>query len=284
MMISKTVGKNKIRRDKFDIVSNIIVLFFAICSFFPLYWMFSNALKNSGSITSMPPEWIPLNPTLNNYIELLSSKSVLLWSFNSIVISAVTTLLVVFISSLAAYSFSKLDFYGNHIIFIIFISTLMIPKDVYIIPLYKIMQNFDLINTRLGAILPNVALPFGVFILKQFLDTIPNEMRESAKIDGCSEWKIFFRVVMPMAKPGLGALFILVFVRVWNDYLWQLIILSKDTLKTLQLGIASLQTETVPNLAFKITGASLAAIPMIIVFISFQGYFTKGITIGAIKQ
>jgi multiple sugar transport system permease protein len=246
--------------------------------------MFTNALKDNNSITSMPPEWIPHKPTFSNYLELLQSKSIMTWSFNSIVISAVTTILVVMVSSLAAYSFSKLKFFGGDIIFIIFVSTLMIPKDVYIIPLFKMMQGFHLINTRLGVILPNVALPFGVFILRQFMDTIPDELRESAKIDGAGEWRIFLRIILPMAKPGLGALFILMFVKVWNDYLWQLIMLSKDKLKTLQLGIASLQTETMPNLAFKITGASLAAIPMIIVFICFQGYFTQGITLGAIKE
>ena len=240
--------------------------------------------KDSNSITQMPPEWIPLHPTLENYFGLATSKSLLLWAVNSIVISAVTTALVVVISSLAAYSFSKLKFYGSKVIFVVFISTLMIPKDVYIIPLFKIMQSFSLINTRIGTILPNVALPFGVFILKQFLDTLPDELRESAKIDGCSEWRIFLRIIMPMARAGLGALFILEFVRVWNDYLWQLIMLSKENLKTLQLGIAALQTELMPNMAFKITGATLAAIPMITVFLCFQSYFTRGITLGAVKE
>ncbi|HEY5584745.1 MAG TPA: carbohydrate ABC transporter permease [Ruminiclostridium sp.] len=284
MKINMALKSQKIKRDKLDIVSNIVVLFFALINIFPLYWMFSNSLKSSNSITRMPPEWIPQHPSFDNYVQLLSSQNVISWAFNSVFISVLTTVLVVFISSLAAYAFAKLDFYGNKVIFVIFISTLMIPKDVYIIPLFKIMQNFNLINTRLGVIIPNVALPFGVFILKQFFDSLPNALRESAKIDGASEWTVYLRIIIPMAKAGIGALFILVFVRMWNDYLWQLIMLSKDSLKTLQLGIASLQTENVPNLAFKITGASLAAIPMIIVFLCFQSYFTRGITLGAVKE
>ena len=274
----------RINKSKFDIVSNVIVFLFAVVSLFPLFWMFTNALKDSVSITSMPPEWIPLHPTFANYAGLFGAKSILLWTVNSIIIAAVSTILVVIVSSLGAYSFSKLRFFGRQAIFVIFISTLMIPKDVYIVPLFKLMQGFHLINARTGAILPNVALPFGVFLLKQFLDTIPNELRESAKIDGGSELRIYLSIVMPVAKAGLGALTILQFVSVWNDYLWQLVILSKDNLRTLQIGIASLQTETMPNLAFKITGASLAAIPMLIVFILFQRYFTKGITLGAIKE
>jgi multiple sugar transport system permease protein len=284
MKAGKIQSDNRITRSTFDIVSNVIVFFFAIVSLFPLFWMFTNALKDSVSITSMPPEWIPLHPTLANYAGLFTSKSIVTWTVNSIIISAVSTVLVVMVSSLGAYSFSKLRFFGRQVIFVIFISTLMIPKDVYIVPLFKLMQGFHLINTRVGAFLPNVALPFGVFLLKQFLDTIPNELRESAKIDGCGEFRVFLSIVMPMAKAGLGALTILQFVSVWNDYLWQLVMLSKDSLRTLQIGIASLQTETMPNLAFKVAGASLAAIPMLIVFIAFQGYFTKGITLGAIKE
>jgi multiple sugar transport system permease protein len=280
----KLESANRIRKSSFDIISNVIVFIFAVVSLFPLYWMFTNALKDSVSITSMPPEWIPMHPTLTNYIQLFAAKSIISWAFNSIVIAAVSTCLVVMVSSLGAYSFSKLRFFGRKVIFAIFISTLMIPKDVYIVPLFKVMQTFQLINTTAGAILPNVALPFGVFLLKQFLDTIPNELRESAKMDGCSEFRTFLQIVMPMARAGLGALFILQFVSVWNDYLWQLVMLSKDNLKTLQIGVASMQTETMPNLAFKVAGASLAAIPMLLVFSAFQGYFTKGITLGGIKE
>jgi multiple sugar transport system permease protein len=284
MRAERRRSSSRIKKSRFDIVSNIIVFFFAIVSLFPLYWMFSNALKDSISITSMPPEWIPLRPSLTNYVQLFASKNIVMWGVNSLIIAAISTTLVVLVSSLSAYSFSKLRFYGRQVIFVIFISTLMIPKDVYIVPLFKVMQAFHLINTRVGALLPNVALPFGVFLLKQFLDTIPDDLRESAKMDGCSEFRVYLRIVMPMAKAGLGALTILQFVSTWNDYLWQLVMLSKDSLRTLQIGIASMQTETMPNLAFKTAGASLAAIPMLVVFILFQRAFTKGITLGALKE
>lgn len=272
------------KTDKYNLVSNILVLVFALISLFPVYWMFSSALKSSESITAMPPEWIPKNPSFANYIQLFHSQHILIWVYNSLFIGLVTTFLVVFISSLAAYSFAKIRFFGSQVIFAVLISTLMIPKDVYTVPLFRIMQNFNMVGTQMGVILPNVALPFGVFILKQFMDTIPDAMRESAKIDGASEWRIYLKIFMPMASPGLGALFILEFARVWNDYLWQLVMLSNDAAKTLQLGIASIQTETVPNLAFKMTGASLAAIPMIVIFLCFQRYFTKGIVLGAMKE
>lgn len=132
-------------------------------------------------------------------------------------------------------------------------------------------------------ILPIVALPFGTFLLKSFFESIPNEVRESGKIDGAGEWRIFITLILPMATAGLGALFILMFVRCWNDYLWQLLMAKTDGMKTLMVGIASLMEDNRPDMARKLTGSAISAIPMIIVFLSFQKYFARGIAIGAVK-
>ena len=271
-------------RSRYDFVANIFVFFFALIMLFPMYWMFSNSLKQPAAIFVMPPDWIPKNPTFMNFYDLVFFKPIGLWLKNSFIIATGTTVLVVITSSMAAYAFAKLKFMFRNIIFLIFISTLMIPKEVYLVPLFRLMQSFRLSFTTLGIILPNVAAPFGVFILKQFFDTLPDDLRESARIDGCNEFTIFSRIFMPMAKAGIGALFILMFVRAWNDYIWQLIMVNRDAGRTLQLGIAAMMQELVPNLVLKITGACMAAIPMIIVFLTFQRYFTQGITLGALKE
>ena len=269
---------------KLDSISNVIITIFAALNIFPLYWMFTGSFKTSTGIDKMPPDWICFEATLNNYIDLFRRSNALRWTFNSFYISVVTTLLIVVISSMAAYAFSKLDFWGRKASYIILISTLMIPHEVLVIPLFKIVHSLGWYGTYQGVIIPNVATAFGVFLLKQFIDTIPDSIRESAKIDGSSEFKIFLNIILPMAKPGISALFIIMFVRIWNDYLWQLVIIKDNIMNTLQLGIASMQNDQTTNYAYVVAGTSVATIPMLIVFLIFQRYFTKGITVGAVKE
>lgn len=261
-----------------------LVFLFAIINIFPLYWLFSSVLKRSFDITKIPPDWIPKNPSLDNVIEVLFKTDCLRWIFNSLVVSLVGTGLVVIVSAMAAYAFSKLEFPGSKILYPIFIGTLMIPKESYIVPLFRLMTDMGISDTYSSMILPSVALPFGVFMLKSFFDNIPNAVRESAKIDGASEFSIFVKIILPMATPGLGALFILMFVRLWNDYLWQLLMAQSNSMKTLMVGITSLMEEQRPDMGRKLTGAALSAIPMLAVYFGFQKFFNRGISVGAVKE
>lgn len=275
--------KNKQKRERIDTLANALVIFFAVLNLFPLYWLFTSSLKNSSDVVKMPPDWIPKTITFSNYVDVFNSQPALRWTFNSIVVSLVTTVAVIIVSSLAAYAFSKLKFKGKNVIFIIFISSLMVPKEVMIVPLFRIVQDLGMVNSLNGMIWPNVATAFGVFLLKGFFDSIPDSLRESARIDGASEIVTFYKIMLPIVKPGIGALFILNFVQVWNDYLWQLVIGQDKNVKTLMVGIATLMQDLNPNFAYKMAGATVAAVPMLIIFILFQGYFTRGITIGADK-
>lgn len=272
------------KKEPVDIIANIIVIFFAIANLFPLYWLFTSSLKNSSDVLKMPPDWIPQKVTLDNYIEVFKNQPALKWTMNSIVVAMGTTILVIIVSSLAAYAFSKLNFYGKNVIYLLFISSLMIPKEVMIVPLYRIIESMGLGNTLSGMIWPNVATAFGVFMLKGFFDTIPDSLREAAIIDGASEFDVFRKVMLPIIKPGIGALFILSFVQIWNDYLWQLVIGRDKEMKTLMVGVATLMQDLSPNFAYKMAGATVAAIPMLIIFIFFQNYFTRGISIGGVKE
>lgn len=281
--------KNKIklkkiaRYDLYDLLSNGIVCVFAVLNIFPLYWMVSNSFKASNEVTQIPPTWFPFPIRIKNYILLFEQSDIWYWFFNSVVISVGTTVLILIVSSLASYSFAKLKFFGKNIIFLIFISTLMIPKEVYIVPLIKVVQYFGLSGTYIGVMLPNVALPFGVFLLRNFFVRVPNEIRESAQIDGCSEFKIFRTLMLPLCKPGLAALGILQFVTIWNDYLWQLAMSSGESLVTLQIGLASLQNDNAIDYGVRMAGASIVALPMLVAFLVFQKQFTRGLNVGSVK-
>ncbi len=278
------MSKNRVKkREKLDIIANCIVLFFAILSLFPLYWLVTSSFKNSADVVKMPPDWFPKTFTFSNYTDVFNNQPAFTWAYNSLFVAIVSTIVLIIVSSLAAYAFSKLKFKGKNIIFVIFISSLMIPKEVMIVPLFRIIQDFHMVNTLSGMIFPNIATAFGVFLLKGFFDTIPDSLREAAKIDGASEFKIFYKIMLPLAKPGIGALFILNFVQVWNDYLWQLVVGQSENSKTLMVGIATLMQDLNPNFAYKMAGATVAAIPMLLIFIFFQKYFTKGITLGSDK-
>ncbi|OOC59176.1 carbohydrate ABC transporter permease [Paenibacillus ihbetae] len=280
MQLIKT-GK---KREKFDVVANIIVIFFAILNLFPLYWLFTSSLKNSSDVLKMPPDWWPATITFSNYTEVFQSQPALRWTFNSLFVAGVTTVFVVVASSMAAYAFSKLRFSGKNVIFVVFISSLMVPKEVMIVPLFRISQDLGLVNNLFGMIWPNVAAAFGVFLLKGFFDSAPDALREASRIDGAGEVRTFLQILLPIVKPGIGALFILNFVQVWNDYLWQLVIGQDKEMKTLMVGVATLMQDLNPNFAYKMAGATVAAIPMLIIFIMFQKYFTSGISIGAVKE
>ncbi|KKC47216.1 MULTISPECIES: carbohydrate ABC transporter permease [Paenibacillus] len=272
------------KRESFDIASNTVVLLFALLNLFPLYWLFSSSVKNSSDVIKMPPDWWPRTFTWSNYADVFTNQPALRWTLNSLYVAGLSTALLIVTSSMAAYAFSKLRFKGRSVFFIVFISSLMIPKEVMIVPLFRISQDLGLVNSVYGMIWPNVATAFGVFLLKGFFDTAPDALREAARIDGAGEVRTFLQIMLPIVKPGIGALFILNFVQVWNDYLWQLVIGQNKESKTLMVGIATLMQDLNPNFAYKMAGATVAAIPMLLIFILFQRYFTRGISIGAVKE
>ncbi len=277
--------KKKLKHmEPFDLILNILVCLGAVLNLFPFYWLITSSFKTSAGIFKMPPEWFPSTFHYKNYIDLFVGQPAFRWAFNSILVSVVTTLMVVICSSLAAYAFSKLEFKGKNILFAFFIGALMIPKEIFIVPLFQIILKFNLSDSYMGMILPNVATTFGVFLLKGFFDSVPDSIRESGRLDGAKEMTIFIKLIMPIVKPGIGALFILNFVNVWNDYLWQMLIARSKDMMTLMVGTASIMQEISPNYAYKMAGATVASLPMLLIFIFFQRYFTKGITMGAVKE
>lgn len=272
--------KNK---DAYEIVSDVIVFICALLFLLPLFWLLFNTFKYSAEIYATPPTIFPENFTLSNLEELFADQPALRWIFNSFLVSFVTGLLSMFISALAAYGFAKLEIKGKTVLFTVVIASIMVPKETFIIPLFDTIMEMNLMNTYSSMIIPNLATGFGTFMLYNFFSSIPESVRESAKLDGANEWTIFRRLMLPMVKPGLGSLFILNFVTTWNDYLWQLLMVRDETMQTLNVGVASLQQSTNPNIGLRVAGAFLAAVPMVIVFIAFQRTFVSGTSEGAVK-
>ncbi len=263
-----------------------ILLFLAVLFFlWPSYWMVTGSFKNMKVSLQIPPEWFPLSPTLNNYATLLQNYPVLRWLFNSVLVSVLTAVLVVLLSAMAAYALAKIDFKSSKPLFALMVGAMTLPHTLLFISLFSIMANAGLTNTYLGLLLPSLGWPYGVFLLRQFMMTLPGALIDAAKIDGCSELSVFWRIIIPLSKPGLATLAIFTFVNSWNDYVWQLIMLKDSDMYTLPLGIQVAQKlqEFETNYGVGMAGAVLATLPVLAVFLSFQKYFTRGITLGAVK-
>jgi len=260
------------------------IFILAILFLFPLYWMITGSLKGPISTLKIPPELFPSNPTLINYEELFTRFPAWRWMLNSIIVAGGGTVLTLLFSSMSGYAFGKKEFLGKNTIFMILLSTMMMPRQVILIPLFLQMRRLGLVNSYLGMILPLVAWPFGMFLIRQFMPNIPNELIDAARIDGASELGIYWRIILPLAKPALGALGIFTFMQAWNDYMWQLIMVNDSTMMTLPVAISTVtRAENVTNLGLMMTGATYAFVPMLVVFLLFQDYFIKGITVGAVK-
>lgn len=259
------------------------LIFTAVIALFPMYWLFANAFT---PITSVPPLTPILVPAfrLDNFERLLvNNKFYLNWMVNSLLVGLAVTAWHIFFDTLAGYAFAKKKFPFRNLFFWLIISTLMIPIHVTFIPLYIIIRQLGLIDSLWALILPGTANAFGIFLMRQYIQTLPSELEDAARIDGCSELRVFWNVIMPLAQPAIAALAIFTFVRSWNDFLWPVIALNKPQNYTLTVGVANMQGEFMTDWGIIFSGASLAALPMIIFFLLFQKYFLEGVRMGALK-
>lgn len=267
----------------FNVITIILLSILTIIFVFPFYWIMTGAFKAQGDTIKIPPQWWPANPTLENFKTLLIQNPAGQWIINSVLIALITMLLVCITSSMAGYVLAKKRFYGQKLLFSVFIAAMALPKQVVLVPLVRIISWMGIHDTLAAVILPLIGWPFGVFLMKQFSENIPTELLESAKIDGCNEIRTFTSIAFPIIKPGFAALAIFTFINTWNDYFMQLIMLASRNKLTISLGVATLQAEMATNYGLIMAGAALAAVPIIAVFLMFQKSFTQGITMGAVK-
>lgn len=287
------------RTSVYKIISLVLLIILAILFTFPLYWIITGAFKTGADINATKPVWFPLEWTLRNFENLFAKRSAPLfeigplvgptvpaairWLINTVFMAVAAMVLTCLTAAMAGYALAKKRFIGRGILFSLIVVAMALPKQVILIPLLREMSSLHLYNTLWAVIFPTVGWPFGVFLMKQFSEGIPGEMLEAARIDGASEARTFSQIVVPMVKPGIGALAIFTFINSWNDYFMQLIMLSESSNYTISLGIATLQAETSIDMGLLMAGAALASVPIIVVFLIFQKYFTQGITMGAVK-
>lgn len=281
------------------VITLVILAVLAVFFLFPLYWIVTGSVKEKSDIIIKSGEmvkWIPTTISWDNYRRLFKSTTELFgigmpmavrWLFNSVFISAASMGLTCITASLAGYALAKKRFWGQSLIFGLFVCAMALPKQVILIPLMKQMSDMGFLKSVWGSmfavICPVVGWPFGVFMMKQFSENIPISLLEAARIDGAGELKTFLSVAFPIIKPGFGALAIFTFINSWNEYPLQLVMLTQNEAKTISLGIASMQSEMSNDFGLIMAGAALASVPIIFVFLCFQKYFTQGITMGAVK-
>jgi ABC-type glycerol-3-phosphate transport system permease component len=256
----------------------------SILMIIPFYWSVGTSLKLEQNVFASPPQWLPTPATLENFIQVITRIHFFQYFGNSVFVSAVVTLGHVFFDTLAGYAFAKLKFPFRDQIFFIMLLALMVPFQVNLIPVYKIMATFHWIDTYWALIIPNLTSIFGIFLMRQFMMSIPNELLDAARIDGCNEFGVFRRVVLPLALPGIATLVIFTFMGTWNDFLWPRLVINSEKLFTLPLGLAMLQMRNTSNVAQIMAGTVLTALPMIVVFLFMQRQFIEGMTAGALKE
>ncbi len=287
------------RSRAYKIFSIVVLVILAILFLFPLYWILTGAFKPAQDIYSQKPVWWPTEWVVTNFQNLFKKRTAPLFSFfgldgpvvpaafrwliNSVFMAVMAMLLTCLTAAMAGYALAKKRFMGRAILFSLIVCAMALPKQVILIPLLKEMSMLGLNDTLWAVIFPTVGWPFGVFLMKQFSEGIPGEILEATRIDGASEAKTFVTVVLPMVKPGIGALAIFTFINAWNDYFMQLVMLASGEKFTITMGIATLQAETSVDMGLLMAGAGLASVPIITVFLLFQKYFTQGITMGAVK-
>ncbi len=290
------------RRQQFEEISGkalVYLLLFAGSVIFvaPFVWMVSSSFQDVSDMFRWPPSWIPRNPSFDNYVEFFRQERIGRYFFNSAYVALTVTALQLFTSSLAAYTFAKRRFPGRDLLFIITLGTMMIPGQVTLIPNYVILRHIPFfggndimgsggsgwLDSYWGLIVPQGASAFGIFLMRQYMKSIPDDLLDAARVDGGSEFRIFAQIVMPLCRPALAALGIFTFTYVWDDFFWPLIIVSSEELRTLPLGLALfvVRNRTVWDLLM--AGSVITTLPVLIVFLVFQRHFIRGIAVTGMK-
>lgn len=265
------------------------ILLIAICVvfLFPLVWALACSIKPESEILSYPPKWIPDTFTVSNYTTVLEKYPYLSWGANSLITAVCGTLMILFLSSLAAYALGRFEFRGRKLIYGTIVTMLLIPIQAYMIPLYLMCAKIGLLNTYASIIFPSAANVTSIFILTSFFKGLPRELEEAARIDGCGEFTIFLKIMLPLSKPALSTVTILTFIANWNSFLWPMIAIRSDKMLTLPVGIAQFMGSVNSNAQFQygtaLAACCMAIIPTMIVFLLLQRYFVEGIATSGIK-
>lgn len=261
----------------------IVLGLVTITMLFPFLWMLSSSIKLDKDIFAFPIQWIPEKPVWSNYVDIWTRIPLAAFIKNTAKITLIVTFLQLVTSSFAAYAFSKLRFRGRDFLFMAYIATIAVPWQAYMVPQFIMMRNFGLNNTHLAIILLQAFSAFGVFMMRQFYQGIPDSLLEAARIDGMNEYQIYARIMLPLSKPALSTLTIFTFVNTWNDFLGPLLYLTRDELKTIQIGLRMFITQYSAEYGLIMAASVVVLIPVLVVFLSLQKYFVQGIASTGVK-
>jgi multiple sugar transport system permease protein len=248
----------------------------------PFIWMILSAFKTESEVMQIPPTLWPDKFTLENFFHLFENMNFALYLKNTIII-VLCSFIGLFLNAMAGYGFAKFKFKGKEKLFYLVLATMMIPGQVTMIPVYLILNQMHLTNTMVGIVLPGLVGAFGIFLFRQFMSTIPDELLEAARLDGASEFRVFMQIVLPISKPILAVQGILTFIAGWNSFLWPLIIANDESLYTLSVALSLLKGQYGGNFALQMAGSTFMVVPIIIIFILFQKYIIEGYTISGMK-
>ena len=261
----------------------LLLLGLTILTLTPLLWMVSSSLKLDSEVFSIPIKWIPENPQWSNYVKIWEKIPLLTFTFNTIKLTVIITIIQVVTSSFAAYGFAKCRFKGRNVLFLLYVATMAIPWQVYMLPQYSIMNMFHLVDSHIGYILMQSFTAFGVFLMRQAFISIPDELLEAARIDGLSEYGIYAKIALPLSKASITTLVIFTFVTIWNDYMGPMIYLNTESRKTLQLGVKMFVGQYATEYGLVMAVSVLALIPVLIIFLAGQKQFVQGVASSGIK-
>lgn len=266
-------------------LTHVVLLLGVALSIFPFYWMFVMASRTTQDIFKFPPALVPGTHLLENIQKVFDSVDILGSTFNTIVVAVVTTVLVMFFDSIAAFAFAKYEFPGKNILFVILLATFMVPAQLSTVPSFVIMANFGWVGTLQALIVPGAVNAFGIFLLRQYAQgAISTELLDAARIDGCNYWRQYWHVAVPLLRPALAFLGIFTFIGAWNDYFWPLVVLTNPERQTLQVALSQLNGLYNTDYSMVMAGTLLAVIPLIIVFFIGARQFLADLAAGAVKQ
>lgn len=249
----------------------------------PMLWMVAASFMQPGEAANFPPTLVPEQPTLEHYRTLFTRLNLGRYLLNSTIVAVTVTAVSLLINSMAGYAFAKLRFRGRDRTFRLLTLGLVIPVQVSMLPLFLMMRELGLINTYWGVIIPGLASIFGIFLIRQYALSIPDDLIDAARIDGASEFRIYWSVVLPVVRPILATLAIWTFLSTWNDFMWPLIVLSDESMFTLPVALANLSGERVQDMELMMAGSVLTVLPVLLVFMFLQRYYVEGITMGSVK-
>lgn len=249
----------------------------------PFFWMFTSSFKRNNEIFTSPITWFPQEWQWHNYVDIWAKSDMLTWIGNTLIIAVSVTVLEILSATFVAYGFSRIKFPGRDALFMLYLATIAVPWQSYMIPQFKMLSAWGLSDSRLALILMQSFSAFGVFLMKQFYDTIPEELSEAARIDGLSEYGIYARIMLPLSLPSIASLGIIMFTNAWNDYMGPLIYLRSPDLWTIQIGLKTFVGEFTTDYAIIMTGSVLSVLPILLIFIFGQRYFVEGIASTGVK-